>query len=235
MCLVSIFVYKNECLLCRGKGQGTVYIGETARTIWERNGNHQSDALSSQSQSTSHMKCHMLSAHPDKLQEVIESFQVSRVKSCPTALGRQVREAIEIGSSQQTLLNCKEEYNRCLLPAIHVTGPPPIRIQEEEDEPIQELSESQVIQALDKARIAHKKRRKEVKDELESKAKKIKISWLYQRDQERAQSEEERSPINHLLMRSLKATKMTDYITATSITRRPVRLRLSTSKTQKKK
>ena len=45
------------------------------------------------------------------------------VKSAPSALERQVREAVDIRRIPQGhLLNLKEEYNRCLLPTKVMEG-----------------------------------------------------------------------------------------------------------------
>merc|ERR1711888_178145 len=38
-------VYENICLICKGQGRSTRYVGETARTCRERNKEHQRDAL----------------------------------------------------------------------------------------------------------------------------------------------------------------------------------------------
>ena len=68
------------------------------------------------------------------------------------------------------------------------------------------------MEALDKARAAHRKRRNEAREVVESRAKRIKISWLYERDQKGAHAEEQRQPVSHLLLGKLKETKMTDFL-----------------------
>ena len=47
------------------------------------------------------MKDHMARNHPDHLQEVLESVRMMLIKPCPSALTRQVREAIEISRGNQ--------------------------------------------------------------------------------------------------------------------------------------
>ena len=70
------------------------YIGEMSRTLWERNEEHQSDALNPSQ--LSHMRDHMAINPPEELKDVITSFTMSKLKSCKSALSRQVREAVEI-------------------------------------------------------------------------------------------------------------------------------------------
>ena len=149
-------MYLNKCTLCKGDGKETGYIGETSRTIWERNQDHHRDALSSTS--ISHMRSHMVACHPKEVEEVITSFQMTRIKTCSSALSRQVREAIEIGHSNLRLLNQKEEYNRCLLPSLQVTGPPTIKAQQEADQGGDEVPEEEVIAALNRAKSSYRKR-----------------------------------------------------------------------------
>ena len=121
-------------MLCKAAGTNTRYIGESARTLLERSREHQEDALTTNLQGrTSHMKSHFSSEHPGELAEVLEGFQMNITKRASSPLERQVREAIEIArATGGTLLNSKEEYNRCLLPVMILEGPKPIRQQEEE-------------------------------------------------------------------------------------------------------
>ena len=63
---------------------------------------------------------------------------------------RQVREAIEIArGGGDNLLNSKDEYNRCLLPTLHVEGHKPLIIQEQEnsrkEEPLTRIEEELAI------------------------------------------------------------------------------------------
>ena len=65
------------------------YIGETARSISERNREHQN---------------------------VLKVFNIRKLKSATSALSRQIMEAVEIAEdSSHCFLNNKEEYNRCIL------------------------------------------------------------------------------------------------------------------------
>ena len=57
---------------------------------------------------------------------MLDLFKMGCIKPCRTVLQRQVREAVEIGQdASHTLLNNKEEFNRCLLPVLQAVGPPP--------------------------------------------------------------------------------------------------------------
>ena len=133
-CKIRSVVYQNSCTPCQTKGDSTKYIGETGRTMLERGKEHQRDALGRDSKS--HMKEHILRSHPDRLEDILDSFRMTLLKSCPSALSRMVREAVEIArGGQGTLLNSKDEYNRCLLPTMTIEGPKPIRQQEQEDTP----------------------------------------------------------------------------------------------------
>ena len=89
LCSTRSIVYQNVCLVCQDSKSVSRYVGETSRTIWERNAEHQQDALSTSAQS--HMKQHLLDKHPDHLHKALESFSISKIKSCRSALSRQIR------------------------------------------------------------------------------------------------------------------------------------------------
>ena len=75
-------------------------------------------------EASSHMRDHMASHHPDRVADVLDSFNIGRIKSAPSALSRQIREAVEISQDKShCLLNSKEEYNRCILPSLIIKGP----------------------------------------------------------------------------------------------------------------
>ena len=60
----------------------------------ERGEEHQQDVLGLNTKR--HMRDHMLTDHPKMLGTVLESFRLTMIKACPSALSRQVQEAIEI-------------------------------------------------------------------------------------------------------------------------------------------
>ena len=131
-CRVRSVLYSNTCLLCKEQGVKVQYLGETARTMIERSREHQGDALSNTQQGkTSHMRTHMAGSHPGDLAEILTSFRMHIVKSTSSALERQIREDIQISRAPPgSILNSKEEYNRCVLPRIVIEGPKPVKDQE---------------------------------------------------------------------------------------------------------
>ena len=76
------------------------------------------------------------------MHNILKSFVMRGIKSCNSALSRQVREAVEISrDSSHCLLNLKEEYNRCVLPTLQAVGPPSIREQVSMDSPTPALAQ----------------------------------------------------------------------------------------------
>ena len=77
----------------------------------------------------SHMREHIISDHGELLPRLMEAphtlFSMQIIHTARSALSRQIREAVEIGSNTTggTILNSKEELSRCLIPVIHVEGP----------------------------------------------------------------------------------------------------------------
>ena len=147
-CKTRSVVYSNTCLVCKSVGRDTKYLGETSRTMLERSKEHQADAL--RLGSTSHMREHMCNTHPEALAEVLTSFRMNIVKKASSPLERQVREAVQISRAKEsTLLNRKEEYNRCLLPRMSLEGPKPLRVQEEQHrEEVKQLTRGEEEGAL---------------------------------------------------------------------------------------
>ena len=81
-------------------------------------------------EASSHIRDHMATHHPDRVADVLDSFNIRRIKSAPSALSRQIREAVDISQdASHCLLKRKEEYSWCILPAIRMEGPPPIKEQ----------------------------------------------------------------------------------------------------------
>ena len=170
-------VYQNVCRLCEEKGTSTRYLGETSRSLWERNGEHQSDALNRGS--LSHMRDHVQEHHPERLGDILEIFSMRRVKSCTSALQRQIREAVEIGgNSGSSLLNSKREYNRCILPTLIAVGPPPKSVQLESQGESVTLTREQEESALEKARAKQVKRVREANTIKETASKRMRLSLL---------------------------------------------------------
>ena len=114
-------VYENICLKCnpsavtRGELKEaytttpSLYVGETARSIYERGREHWADYKSQSSDShiyKHHMLHHNSEGEPEFIMKVVGHHS--------TALSRQVGEAVRIGRrGAGSLLNSKSEFNRC--------------------------------------------------------------------------------------------------------------------------
>ena len=82
------------CLLCKDKGLEVKYIGESARTCYERGLEHQEDAVNPSKKS--HMRQHMVESHPDEVSRVLDVFEMRVIKTARSALARQLREVVQI-------------------------------------------------------------------------------------------------------------------------------------------
>ena len=110
--------YMTECQKCLEKGKKVRYLGETARTCYERGLEHQRDGLAEKE--NSHIHCHRADAHPGE-DPGEKLFTMKVLQGHKTALTRQIQEAVLIANSQGVeLLNSKNEYNRCIIPRIAV-------------------------------------------------------------------------------------------------------------------
>ena len=117
-------VYESECGKCNTEGSrkssdkedlqerrdvASLYVGESARSLHERAGEHWRDAELMKEES--HMREHLQEAHRG---EENPDFRFKVVKKCKTSLERQVREAVRI-QIRGNVLNKKGTYNRCKL------------------------------------------------------------------------------------------------------------------------
>ena len=116
-------MYEGRCLLCEEVGVTTRYIGETLRTIAERNTEHLEDCL--KREELSHIREHASKCHPESMEDILSMFQMRSLRRAKKPMNRQVREAVELQQdNSKTLLNKKEEFSRCILPTIVALGPP---------------------------------------------------------------------------------------------------------------
>ena len=93
------------------------YVGETARSVYERGLEHQ-EGLEKMSEDN-HMMKHVASHHQDmELDDV--KFGMKVVRFTHTAMERQVLESVRIQEEQKRsyILNSKAEYSRCTLPRL---------------------------------------------------------------------------------------------------------------------
>ena len=116
-CRKRNLVYKTQCLVCKEQGREALYVGETARTAYERGREHHQDRRSHSEKS--HMYCHSMEEHSQSEEQ--PQFSMKVYKTHRSALARQIHEAVVIANSWDIkLLNSKSEYNRCIIPRISV-------------------------------------------------------------------------------------------------------------------
>ena len=121
-------LYESKCVICNpreeeskkkegakdlNKSKG-IYVGESARSIFERAGEHQADRIAKNEDS--HMVKHWLSSHRELNSP--PKFRVEVVGSYQDAMTRQIAEAVRIDLRGEDVLNSKSEYSRCKIPRL---------------------------------------------------------------------------------------------------------------------
>ena len=122
-------MYESTCTLCnkdnnpkikdkfkRLEMEKAVYVGESARSIFERAQEQRQDAVDAKDDS--HIYKHWRITHPE-LQEP-PKFNIKMVQSFQDALSRQIGEGVRIDLRSGNVLNSKSEYNRCRLPRLTI-------------------------------------------------------------------------------------------------------------------
>ncbi len=121
-CYTRNVTYKSTCSLCKDLGVASTYIGETSRSVLERELEHRQDAQGSSE--NSHRRSHIESAHPERSHEdPNKHFVIEIMKTHKSSFQRLVHEALEIRRGGESLLNKKEEYCRNLLPNLQLEFP----------------------------------------------------------------------------------------------------------------
>ena len=123
-CKQSSIVYESSCQICnkdnirtgQETGRQGIYLGETSRSLFERNREHLKDAADFDE--GSHMIKHWLTSHEEE--ENCPDFKFRIVGNYKDCLSRQVSEAVMIHYSQDFLLNSKNEYNANCLTRLRV-------------------------------------------------------------------------------------------------------------------
>ena len=120
-CIRRNILYESECERCvtwkvsdkemkRTGGVPSLYVGESARSLFERSTEHWQAAHMKKEES--HMHQHMVEEHRKEIDRPEFRFRV--VRAFKTALDRQIAEAIRIEMRGQ-VLNRRGEFNRCSL------------------------------------------------------------------------------------------------------------------------
>ena len=132
------------------------YIGESARSAFERGIEHQRDK--DQLNSGSHMLKHMLEKHSEAEVGTVK-FMMKVVKFHQSAFERQIHESVLIQNNRHHhIMNSKSEYNRCALPRIGLKlGDQAFKKKKKEkDEKKEEMLENK-IKEMKKKRNAERK------------------------------------------------------------------------------
>ena len=161
-CMKRNIVYETNCIRCKENGKESIYVGESARTSYERGKEHQDDYQ--KEKADSHMEKHAQTEHPG---EGKPPFAMKIVKTHFSAFSRQIHEAVRIRSRAAVALNSKGQYNRCQLPRLTV---------EMGDRKVEEEGEKKDVLFHQewKDRQKNKSKRKNVAETLPRKRRKIK-------------------------------------------------------------
>ena len=90
---------------------------QSLQSVHERSENHARDARNKDEES--HIFSHLEECHPDKITEYRDLFEFKILSSHKSSFSRQLQEAVSIMIFKgDTLLNRKEMFNRCIIPAI---------------------------------------------------------------------------------------------------------------------
>jgi hypothetical protein len=92
------------------------YVGESARSLFERSWEHVADYRNLSTKS--HMLKHAVEMHPEEELNDIK-FGIKITKTAKTSFERQIFESVEIQENRHHhLLNSRSEYNRCAVPRL---------------------------------------------------------------------------------------------------------------------
>ena len=119
-CFSKNLVYSSECIMCPEGDRRGHYIGETSRTLLERNGEHMDDQRSVNDNIRSHRREHLISMHPEVDPRDTSLFTIRVIKVHSSAMSRMVHESILVRQGEGVILNLKEEYSRTLMPCLRV-------------------------------------------------------------------------------------------------------------------
>ena len=151
-------LYKTTCLQCKGTDKEASYIGESARSGYERGLDHQRDYESMELDS--HMMKHQILSHGE-LQEKL-TFKMKILKVHTSAFMRQVHEAVAIEMNEKNnILNSKGGFNRCKLPRLSIKMG---QAEVKDGEKVDAMNETEIEQEIERLRKEKKVRKKKEKD-----------------------------------------------------------------------
>ena len=147
------------------------YIGETARSVFERGFEHENDLENLRKDS--HMLKHVLDMHEEDNEKI--EFGIRVIKFTRSSFERQILESCLIQEQRKYhhILNSKAEYNRCAVPRLMT------KIGEKEfekygKEKMEEIKKEEIIEGkITKLRKARNARRKETPKNLANKRRKL--------------------------------------------------------------
>ena len=99
--------YSSECTLCPEESKSGKYIGETARSIRERNKEHMEDQRSSSHNINSHRREDLMTSYPEVPPEDTSLLKMKIVRCHSSALTRILPEYILVRKGEGLLLNAK--------------------------------------------------------------------------------------------------------------------------------
>ena len=116
-CTVKGIVYENVCQVCKTMGRDSRYVGETHKTIYQRQREHVSDYKNPKVKS--HMRDHHWEDHAE-LEDMSVSCVIKVYSRHDKPLERQLQETVRTTNARFKVLNSKTEYNRYRIPTIQV-------------------------------------------------------------------------------------------------------------------
>ena len=111
LCVTLPWLKEKENDLTKKTG---VYVGESARSIFQRAREHGGDCHGMKEDS--HMVKDWLTSHRDRLQ--LPKFRFKIIRSFKYAMTRQISESVRIELRGEGVLNSRSEYSRCRLPRL---------------------------------------------------------------------------------------------------------------------
>ena len=141
-CKKRNITYKTECQTCQERsGKERIYVGESARTAYERGQEHSQDYLKLQEDNPLYKN--WVEEYQDEERPI---FSMKVIRSHVSPFVRQIHEAVCIEMNANKTLNSKGEYNRCQLPRLGVKmGERDAYIEKERYE---ELTENEIFHAV---------------------------------------------------------------------------------------